>query len=527
MQLNEFDISRAPTFITMVWEINRVPFMWGPPGIGKSDMVRNISKNLSFTVPENTVLSRYSPRLRQMYGKTHKGRKIFDVRLANMDPTDFIGLPVAPSEAGETAQWVQTSAFPMSKNNLETAESRLTTLYAEMESLGWKPEKDEQFSNDINARIQFNMGNLSDLDDVTVSRIAKIWQRISSVEKIVETGLYDQYAVVFLDEMSVAPKMVQNAALQLILDRSAGTYELPEAVNMVAAGNKVSDQVGVQSFGPALATRLIHFSISDPNYDNWKVWAEEAGVAAEVLGFLRFAPDKLFDYDAKAVKANATGIPTCPNPRTWEMVSRLINANGSLKHMIKRDGVGSVGAKVLISGTIGDAVTHELFAWHDIYALLPDLEGVFTGDIKLIDYDEIVTNNDKELSKSKVPFKALSLKFAFMSACMNRMRQEIKTWSTEVAQIKAETSDATEVEAKLAPLNDAFYNRLAHGFDFIASDPDNIEWTNVLYQNVFLPYFMEIDTGRMRQNPVAQQALKNVLDCAHEADEVHGSTSRL
>lgn len=82
-----------------VYAVANVPVMlWGQPGIGKSDIVRQLAAKTpgKFLNPKT--------------GK--KERKVFDVRLALLDPTDLRGIPYYDPEQ-KTARWGQSCILPM------------------------------------------------------------------------------------------------------------------------------------------------------------------------------------------------------------------------------------------------------------------------------------------------------------------------------------------------------------------------------------------------------------------------------
>src|SRR5213078_3414651 len=62
----------------------------------------------------------------------------------------------------------------------------------------------------------------------------------------------DGPTLVFLDELNRAPQLVQNACLQLALDRRVGEYRLPDSCVVVAAGNPDNHR-GVTRMSEALA----------------------------------------------------------------------------------------------------------------------------------------------------------------------------------------------------------------------------------------------------------------------------------
>ena len=126
----------------------------------------------------------------------------------------------------------------------------------------------------------------------------------------------DGEGVLFLDEINVAPKLVQGSLYQLVLERKLGDYEVPEGWAVIAADNRKEDRAIVQDAGTALGTRFVHFELV-PSIDDFTDFAvrEDSGIATEVLAFLRFRPELLHKFSADE--------KTHPCPRTWSFVSRV------------------------------------------------------------------------------------------------------------------------------------------------------------------------------------------------------------
>ena len=76
-------------------------------------------------------------------------------------------------------------------------------------------------------------------------------------------------AIIIFDELSSAPKAVQSAALQLILDRKIGQYTLPEKVIMVAAGNRDGDGNSFEEMPTPLRNRFAHIDVI-ADFTQWK-----------------------------------------------------------------------------------------------------------------------------------------------------------------------------------------------------------------------------------------------------------------
>ncbi len=242
--------------------------LWGPPGVGKSQAVRQIAGMIE--------------------AASGKHVEVTDVRLLLFNPIDLRGIPVA-SEDRTLAVWLKPKIFQMDPGN-------------------------------------------------------------------------DIVNILFLDEISAAPQSVQAAAYQITLDRVVGEHKLPDNCIVIAAGNRVTDKSVSFKMPKALANRLLHIEI-EGSFESWRKWAVETGINSKVLGYLSFRNDRLFGFDA------ANDDLAFPTPRSWEMVSSLLN-NVS-------DNVPAMYP--MIAGLIGSGPAVEFRTWCRIYDRLPDMNAIFSG----------------------------------------------------------------------------------------------------------------------------------------------------
>ena len=244
--------------------------LWGPPGVGKSQAVREIARNVET--------------------RTGKQVHISDVRLLLMNPIDLRGIPTANAEK-TLAVWLKPEIFQMDPGE-------------------------------------------------------------------------DVVNVLFLDEISAAPQSVQAAAYQITLDRVVGEHRLPDNCIVIAAGNRVTDRSVAFKMPKALANRLLHIEI-EGNFESWQQWAVRACVNPKVIGFLGFRSDLLFGFDPKNDDL------AFPTPRTWEMVSNLLNNTC--------DDVNTMFP--LIAGLVGNGAATEFRSWCAVYFRLPNVADIFAGKI--------------------------------------------------------------------------------------------------------------------------------------------------
>ena len=265
---------QARKAITKCFNVKRPIFLWGPPGIGKSDVVAEIARDM--------------------------GALLIDLRLGQMDPTDIRGIPFYNKELGK---------------------------------MDWAPP--------------------IDLPDE-------------------ETASQYPYVVLFMDEMNSAPPAVQSAAYQLVLNRRVGKYRLPDNVVMVAAGNRESDKGVTYRMPTPLSNRFVHSEMK-VDFPSWQEWAIKNQIHKDVVGFLTFAKQDLYDFDAKSSsRAFAT-------PRSWTFVSELL-ADEDLDVSTTTD---------LIAGTVGEGLAVKFMAHRKIASKLPKPEDILSGKATELETKEV------------------------------------------------------------------------------------------------------------------------------------------
>jgi len=174
-----------------------------------------------------------------------------------------------------------------------------------------------------------------------------------------------ELTVCLLDDLGQAPPAVQAAAMQLLLARRVNGHAVSDAVVFVAASNRRQDKAGVTGILEPVKSRFAAILQLEPDLDDWCSWAFRAGVAPELVAFLRFKPELLHDFQPTADLVNS------PCPRTWAALSRLI-------------GLGFDGPEVL-AGAVGQGAATEFLAFLRVWRQLPSPDGILlnpdVGDI--------------------------------------------------------------------------------------------------------------------------------------------------
>ncbi len=242
--------------------------LWGPPGVGKSQLVAQIAER--------------------------HGAPVIDIRLSQMEPSDLRGIPF---RSGDQVEWAVPAMLP-------------------------------------DARRHGGRG------------------------------------ILFLDEITSAPPSVSAAAYQLILDRRLGEYQVPPGWAIFAAGNRQGDRGVTYAMPAPLANRFSHFEFAT-HLDDWVAWAYGHGIDERLVGFLRFKPELLFDFDPANQIGAAHGTEAAfPSPRSWEFAHRALRKFGDRPDLLP-------GA---LAACVGKAAGIECAAYIDSLDRLPDLDAIVAGN---------------------------------------------------------------------------------------------------------------------------------------------------
>ena len=342
--------AQARKSLLKAFSVKRPLFLWGPPGIGKSELVEGITRDLNGLM--------------------------IDLRLGQMEPTDIRGIPFYNKDNGK---------------------------------MDWAPPVE--------------------LPDA-------------------ETASQYPIVVLFLDELNSAAPSVQSAAYQLILNRRIGKYVLPDNVVMVAAGNRESDKGVTYRMPTPLANRFIHQEMK-VDFNSWQTWAVENKIHKDVVGYLSFAKQDLYDFDAKsASRAFAT-------PRSWSFVSELL----------KDDTTEDDTVMNLIAGTVGEGLAVKFMAHRKIASRMPNPVDILKGKVTDLQVKEVSAMYSLVISmcyelKGAVENKPADKEFHEMAD--NFLGYMMKNFETELvvmgARIALTTYDLPFLPTKLKNF-DEFHSR--------------------------------------------------------------------
>jgi hypothetical protein len=163
----------------------------------------------------------------------------------------------------------------------------------------------------------------------------------------------DGQGILFVDEFNMASPSMMGIAQQLILDREVGDYKVPDGWYIVAAGNRSKDKAAVSQMPAPVANRFIHFDV-EANLESWKEYAIVKEIDEQIISFLNFRPQLLFNFNK-----NATA---WPSPRSWEFANSLLKVG------------------LPIESAIGEGAAAEFNAYQTVYSKLPDIDKILVGE---------------------------------------------------------------------------------------------------------------------------------------------------
>jgi hypothetical protein len=188
-----------------------------------------------------------------------------------------------------------------------------------------------------------------------------------------ETAKKYPIIVLFLDEMNSAPPAVQAAGYQLILNGRVGKYVLPENVRIVAAGNRDSDKGVTYRMPMPLANRFLHLEMR-ADFTAWQNWAVNNGVHKDVVGYLSFAKQDMYDFDNKSSSRSFA------TPRSWTFVSDLLS---------DEEETDSDTLFNLVSGAVGEGLAVKFMAHRKVASQMPEPSDILAGKVKELKVKEV------------------------------------------------------------------------------------------------------------------------------------------
>lgn len=302
-------------------------FLWGPPGVGKSELVKQI----------------------------HEETKIpmVDIRLLNYDPTDLKGIPHFET----------------------TADGKRITR--------WSPP----------------------------------------------SFLRDEKMIIFLDEITTAPEVIQGIAYQISLDKRIGEHEINKSSLIIAASNRPEDETIVFIPPAALSNRFIHLEV-EVDVDIWLEYAREKQLSSYVTGFISCYKEHLFKMP-KDDKGSLTS-PAFPTPRAWTRIGERLHDYEDDKDLLRK----------FVYGNVGDGTGGAFISYYNVCPRFPPIEQILEGKRVEIELRWEVMWFVADILLRKADSKNIGniLKFLF-SKIYPRGKEIVMTFIENIKKAKAKDKD--------------------------------------------------------------------------------------
>ena len=334
-------IKETRLFIEACDIADKVPLISGKHGLGKSDIVRQYSKDASL---HNETLI-----------------------LSLMDTGDLLGIPRTTEVGGQLATvWAAPSWF---NRIIEAAwPTKITTDDLEFKDENFKKIALKQLKT-TTTREELNTIYAFYINDTSGSLLLHTQNLV--------TYKHSKRSVLFLDELNRAPVDILNASLQLILDKRLNDHVLPivngKPTLIVAAVNPDGEDYTVNSFDPALLDRFITGTV-EPDAKAWlEDFARPKDISQVVRDFIAEHPDRIHYTPADST--------TGATPRSWTSLATIVDKLDKIPNEIHFQ---------LFKGCVGTEIASQFLAYYNNYSKV----------VKIEDLEALI---DKKSKRSKNP----------------------------------------------------------------------------------------------------------------------------
>lgn len=230
----------------------------------------------------------------------------------------------------------------------------------------------------------------------------------------------DKYAVIFLDEINRVRKDMLAPVFQIALDFRLHTYVFPSNVRVLAAANPPTDDYDnvLDIRDLAFLDRFCHIDLNTSAVE-FLSYGEKKGLNKDVLAYVRDNPEFL----QGTVKPFSVDEYCKPSPRTWEAVSRLIEAGAPQE---------------LLYGMLGSTTTASFKAY-----LARRKE-----DVIEITLEDILKRGDKKKTLDKVRKAAETGQHAMLAALNDQLNKHY----VDMGENEAEDAEVARVIAYVKAL---------------------------------------------------------------------------
>lgn len=228
--------------------------------------------------------------------------------------------------------------------------------------------------------------------------------------------------IIFLDEITSAPPVMQAVAYQLALDRRMGDTALPEGWMVVAAGNRVSDRGVTYSLAAPLLARMTLINVQS-SLDGFIRYCAKKAVRPEIMAFVKSRGEYLNERD-ETINTKSGEIPLgkpFANQRAWTTAAQYYLDE------LPEDRLE------LLRGSVGDRAANDLEAFLRIWQTMPSIDMVFS------DPDAVETPKDaatRYAISMGVSARLTNQNFSVAKKYIDRLPGEFKVMTIRLATMR-------------------------------------------------------------------------------------------
>lgn len=339
------------------------PLISGQHGIGKSQMIKSIAKELG-----GTCIT--------IEGGTLKEGEITGLPYQYQDASGNVGFRFLPYYAVERIQREEKRLFEESGR--------------------------EGSSNELLGREnRYAMNDLTPREKIDAVKTGRV-----------------RLTIVFIDEINRTESAVYKELMNILLTRSVNGYEFPWWVLFVGAMNPSTQNsvYATNEMDPAQLDRFIKIKVGSSTRE-WLSYGKRAGISSDILDFIKDNPKCLAAKSRELVDEEKPE----PSPRGWDMVDTILSAEPMLRvfftdkendpRTVERD------MKALVSAKLG-ATTATMFFASRVSVVQPvEPEQIFADDEQLSKCGSIITKLPaaKKVQTSDLMISYLKSNIEFMT----------------------------------------------------------------------------------------------------------------
>lgn len=232
--------------------------------------------------------------------------------------------------------------------------------------------------------VRINGGETADPVDIAGMLIPRKTQELDGVTTL-HWGLNQALSLatrepvmLFVDDIDKMDNIAQGSLLSLIGERTVRQYRLHPHTILIAAGNRVGDDVLSNELSESLRTRLTLLELL-PDLHEWCRWGLESGtITQEVVGFLQ--------WQRTAFYGKKNDVLRFPTPRGWEEASADMKLYPDPYEDILGDR-SNCNWKTIVSMRVGESTGNSFWSWFCI--------------VKDVDVDAILTEGVISMKSGK------------------------------------------------------------------------------------------------------------------------------